>query len=205
MVRPQELIEGVLYTLQQSDSLSSSVNFIGYEPDIDSEPIKLPMIEVSPGIQENISEMNTDFIGMETDDSGREVAEIYESLYTLEINVAIWTAHGSKFSPREISNTVRDELYSHDTSGPGKPLRNSDDSSIDEVWRFSLQEGEQTDNLGTSPTLRRWQQSILVSASEQYVTQPDEDPVESIDFNDTTTETVTETNTEITVSSGDTK
>ncbi len=176
MVRPQQLIESVLYTLQQSDDIPSATNFVGYTPDINSESIKLPVIEVSTGPQSQLSESNTDFVGFKTDDNGNDVGRIYETLYTLEINVAIWTAHGSRFSPRKISDTVRDELYAHDTAGPAQPLRHPDGSPVDEVWRVILQDGEQTDDLSTSPTLRRWQQDLIVSASEQYITDPDEPP-----------------------------
>lgn len=178
MVRPQEIIEAVLFTLQNEADIPDAANFVGYTPDINSESIKLPLVEVSPGPQTHISESNTDFVGYKTDDSGREIGRIYESLYTLQLTVAVWTAHGSRFSPREISNAVRDGLYAHDTAGPSRPLRNPDGSPVDEVWRFALQDGEQTDDLTTSPTLRRWQQNVVVSASEQYVTD-EEDPAEA--------------------------
>jgi hypothetical protein len=182
MVRPQQLIESVLYTLQQSNAIPDSTNFVGYTPDINSQSIKLPLIEVSTGIQNQLSESNTDFVGFKTDDSGNDIGRIYETLYTLEITVAIWTAHGSKFSPRNISDAVRDALYAHDTAGPAQPLRHPDGSPVDEVWRFALQDGEQTDDLTTSPTLRRWQQNVVVSASEQYITD-EEDPAEAINLN----------------------
>lgn len=181
MVRPQEIIEAVLVTLQNHDDIPSAANFVGYTPDINSESIKLPLIEVSPGTQNQLSEMNTDFVGFKTDESGRDVGRIYESLYTLQITVAVWTAHGSKFSPREISNAVRDALYAHETSGPDRPLRNPDGSPVDEVWRFDLLEGEQTDDLTTSPTLRRWQQNIVINASEQYVTD-EENPASAFNL-----------------------
>ena len=181
MVRPQELIKAVLVTLQNTPEIPDPANFVGYEPDITSESIKLPLIEVSTGPQEHISEMNTDFVGLKTDDSGREIGRIYESLYTLELNIAVWTAPGSKYSPRKIMNAVRDSLYAHDTAGPNLPLRYADGSPVNEVWRFALQEGEQTDDLTTSPTLRRWQQNVLVSASEQYITD-EEDPAEGFNF-----------------------
>lgn len=182
MVRPQELIEAVLVTLQNTPEIPDSTNYVGYTPDISSESIKLPLIEVSPGPQEHISEMNTDFVGFKTNDAGQDIGRIYESLYTLELNVAIWTAHGSKYSPRDISDAVRDALYAHTTAGPNLPLRNPDGSPVDEVWRFALQEGNQTDDLTTSPTLRRWQQNITVSASERYVTD-EEDPAEAFNLN----------------------
>jgi hypothetical protein len=183
MVRPQELIEAVLVTLQDCSDIPDSANFIGYEPDIDSESIKLPLIEVSTGLMSELSEMNTDFVGFQKDDQGRDIGRIYESLYTLELNIAVWTAHGSKYSPREISDAIRDALYAHSTSGPARPLRNPDGSPVDEVWRFAVQEGEQTDDLATSPTLRRWQQDVVVSASERYVTNSEADPLEGISLN----------------------
>jgi len=208
MVRPQGLIEAVLVTLQNESELPSAANFVGYTPDIASESIKLPVIEVSPGPQEQISEMNTDLVGYTTDDAGNRTGKIYESLYTLELNVAVWTAHGSKFSPRDISDTVREALYAHETAGPNEPLRNPDGSPVDEVWRFAMQEGEQTDDLTTSPSLRRWQQTLLVSASEQYVTDSDAPPIEQIDIADEITSSgdiEDGSYGKITVSSGDTQ
>lgn len=202
MVRPNELVEAVLYTLQQSAGLPDETNFVGYEPDINSESIKLPLIEVTPETQVEVSESNTDFIGYRYDDNGNEFGKIFESLYTLEITISAWTAHGSRFSPRDISDTIRDKLYAHETGGPEKPLRHPDDDrELDEVWRFDILSGDQTDDLGTSPTLRRWEQSIEIAASERYLTNSPNATIESIDFNDT----VTETNDTIEVSSGDTQ
>lgn len=176
MVRPKELVEAVLYTLQQSNDFPEATNFVGYEPDINSESIKLPLIEVSLATQVEIDETNTDFIGFKTDDSGRDIGRIYETLYTQELNIAVWTAHGSRYSPRDMGDTVRDELYAHSTGGPNEPLRHPEDGRVlDEVWRFRITEGAHTDDLGTSPTLRRWQETVQISASEQYVTD-EEDP-----------------------------
>lgn len=174
MARPQELVEAVLYTLQQSSDLPEAASYIGYEPDIDGESIKLPLIEVSPATQIEIDETNTDFVGFKTDNSGNQIGRIYESLYTQELNIAVWTAHGSKYSPRDISDVVRDELYAHSTGGPNKPLHHPEDNRVlDEVWRFWIMEGAHTDDLGTSPTLRRWEEIVQISASEQYVTDAD--------------------------------
>jgi len=183
MVRPKELIEGVLWTLQQHPDIPDSASYVGYTPDINSESIKLPVVEVSMGPQVRLREENTDFVGFKTDDNGNQIGRIFEALYTLELNVAVWTAQGSKYSPRDISDSVRDALYSHDIAGPGEPLVHPDFGPIDEVWSFDILEGSHTDDLTTSPTLRRWQQDVSVSASEQYVVHPDEDPVTAININ----------------------
>lgn len=181
MARPQDIIEAVLYTLQSHPDIPERTSFVGYEPNIDTESIKLPLIEVSPLTQTNISEMNTDFVGFKEDSNGNQIGRIYESLYQFEITVAVWTAQGSKFSPRDMSDSVRDALYAHETAGPNKPLMKEDGTPLDEVWRFSIMDGEQIDDMGTSPTLRRWEQNVVINASEQYVTD-EEDPIETIDF-----------------------
>ncbi len=183
MVRPNELVEALLYTLKQSDNIPDSASFVGYEPDIDSEPIKMPLIEVSLGTQFEISEENTDFIGYVTDADGNQVGRRFESLYEQELTIAAWTAHGSKYDPRTISDAVRDEIYAHTTAGPNKPLRHpEDDRVLDEVWKVTITEGEHTDDLGRSPTLRRWEELISISASEQYVTDA-EDPIDGFNLN----------------------
>lgn len=181
MVRPKELIQAVLYTLQKSSALPESTNFVGYEPDIDSEPIKLPLVEVSSGSKITVDESNTEFVGFRTDVDGNDIGRIYETLYTQDLEVSVWTAHESRFSPRDISDTVKTELFAHVTSGPDVPLRHPDDDrTLDEVWGFQMLEAERTDDLGTSPTLRRWQEVIEISASEQYLTDASEPPISGI-------------------------
>lgn len=182
MVRPQEIIDAVIATFGRSSKLPSEASFVGYEPDINSEPISLPLIQVVTGPMAKVSDTNTDFIGYQTDADGNDIGRKYETGYTIQLDVSVLTAHGSKYSPREIGNTIRDLLYEHATAGPNKPLVDEDGNSLDEVWRFYLQEAEQTDELTRNPTLRRWRQTITVSAVEQYVTDA-EDPIEAFNLN----------------------
>jgi len=183
MVRPKELIESIIYILKDAPDLPSSINFVGYEPDIDSESIKLPLIEVSLETQIEINEANTEFVSFKTDDEGNQIGRVYESLYTQDIHVSIWTAQGSKYSPRELNNVVRDTLYKHTTTGPNEPLVHPELGCLDEVWRVKLIEGSHTDDLGTSPTLRRWDDMLEISASERHVTDADEPPIEGFNEN----------------------
>lgn len=184
MVRPQELVESVLYSLQQNSELPSESTFVGYEPDIDSEPISLPMIQVDPdGDMVDETRTNTQFVQYKRDKSGTITGKLYERLYSIEITVAVWTAHGSQYDPRNIGDIIRGELFQYDTSGPAKSLAKPDGTPIDEVWNFTVNSARQTDNLGTSPTLRRWQQSIIISASETYVEEVSEPLIEVTDNN----------------------
>lgn len=182
MVRPNELVEAVLYTLQQSENIPDAAKFVGYEPDINSQPIKLPLIEVSLSTQFELNEENSDFVGYVTDSAGNQIGRKFESLYEQELTIAAWTVHDSSYDPREIGSVVRDEIYAHTTEGPNQPLRHPDDDRVlDEVWKITVTEGEHTDDLGTSPLLRRWEEIITISASEQYVTS--EDTIEDYNLN----------------------
>lgn len=171
MVRPQSIVEAVSYTLQQDDSIPSETNFLENEPDIENDAIKLPVIEISSGAQARLSESNSDFVTHKLDGDGNQIGRVYELLYTLEITIAVWTADGSMYNAKEIGDSVRDALYKHDTAGADIPLENPDGTIVDDVWRFSVDSGEQTDDFSTSPTLRRWQQEVLVSAGEKYTTE----------------------------------
>lgn len=186
MVRPKEIVESILYVLQNSNAFPENTNFVGYEPDINSESIKLPLIEISMNLQSEINEMNTDFVGFRTDDNGNDIGEVYQSDYTQDISVAVWTAHGSRYSPRTLSDSVRDELYEYTNKGPDKSLPHPDIGQLDDVWKFQIVEGEHTDDLGTSPTLRRWQQIVEVSASERYITDAENPAAGEFSINEST-------------------
>lgn len=184
MVRPKELVESILYVLQNEGSFPEKTNVVGYEPDINSESIKLPLIEVSMGVQIEINDMNTDLVDTRTDSDGNEIGRVYETLYTQDIEISVWTAHGSNYSPRDMSNIVRDTLYRYTTHGPNDDLPHPDIGVLDEVWNLDIIQGEHTDDLGTSPTLRRWQENVEISASERYITDADEPPVSGFNLND---------------------
>lgn len=168
MVRPDELVNSIIRSLDRSGRLPDTTSYMDHEPDINTESIKLPVVEVSPNDQLRIDEMNTDRVGYETDDDGNRVGEIFQSLYQQEITVAIWTAQDSKYNVRKLAQQARDTLYEHDTKGPAVALRYGDNSPIGEVWRFRILDGAHVNDLTTSPPLRRWEQTVSVWASEQY-------------------------------------
>lgn len=195
MVRPQELVESLLFVLQNTGEFPEKTNFVGYEPDIASESIKLPLVQVSLGTMLEVDTTNSEFVGYREDADGNIIGRIYESLYEQDIQISVWTAHGSKYSPRDLSNIVRDTLYPYTSYGPDDTLPHPELDGLDEVWFVEVTEGDHTDDLGTSPSLRRWQQIVEINASERYITNADEPPIDEIEntINDDQTFTVTST------------
>jgi hypothetical protein len=176
MVRVKELIEAVLNVLKQSGQLPSETNFIGVEPDMDTQPIKLPLVEVSSQRQEEVQETNTSFVGFRTDDDGNQIGKVFQSLYYETLEISVYTAQGSKFDPKELGQAVRDVMFGFSTKGPNKTLIHPDFGPVNEVYMVEMLYGNHTDDLGTSPPLRRWTQELEIYASEQYLTDADSPP-----------------------------
>lgn len=176
MVRPQKLIEAVISNLQGASGIPDAVNFVGYLPNPDVEAIKLPIISVSVNDRTNLRPYNSQFIGFVENNAGNDVQRQYEMEYLLELDVQVWTAQGSQYSPRDIGDSVRTKLFDYTKHGPGLPLTHPSLGNIDEVWNFVIDTEGHEDDLTTTPTLRRWRATIEISASEVYTTTA-KDPI----------------------------
>lgn len=165
-MRPRELIEALVAAVQQSDEMPAGMNYVGYEPNIDTESIKLPLLEVVTVSEARIAEHNTDKQGVIENDAGDTIARVYHALYQLTVEVNVWTAHGSKYDPDELGDAVYRALYPYDSAGPSNSL-------ADDVWRVRIGDGSPDDDFGTSPTLRRWSQTVDLWAYETFTTEED--------------------------------
>lgn len=175
MARPKDLIAIVVDALRDSGNLPSSMNYVGYEPNIDTDAIKLPLLEVDVVSEARIDSSNTDVQGYIEDDAGNRVGRVFHALYNLTLEVNVWTAQGSKHDPKDLGDTVYATLYKYDDAGPGDDLS-------DDVWRVRLGDGETDDDFTTSPTLRRWSQQLDLWAFEEFTT--DEDYITGVDYPD---------------------
>lgn len=163
MARPRELIEAVVSAIQSAGTLPSGTNYVGYEPNIDTEAIKLPLLEVVTVSEARIDDHNTDFQGVIEDDNGNAVGQVFHALYNLTIEVNIWTAHGSQYDPDVLGDAVYSALYQYDSAGPDLDLH-------DDIWRVRVGDGEPDEDFTTSPTLRRWSQEVDLWAYETFTT-----------------------------------
>lgn len=170
-MRPREVIEVVVNAVKQSGRLPDSTNYVGYEPNIDTDAIKLPLLEVVTTSEARISDHNTDEQGEILDDEGNSVARVFHAMYQLSIEVNIWTAEGSRYDPNVLGDEVFAALYNYDSAGPSKKL-------ADEIWRVRVGDGSPDEDFSTSPTLRRWSQEVDIWAYETFTT--DEDYIVSV-------------------------
>lgn len=165
-MRPREIIQEIVSAIQSSGQLPSETNYVGYEPNIDTEAIKLPLIEVVTVSEARINDHNSDKQGVIRDDNGNAVAKVYHALYQLTLEVNVWTAHGSKHDPNVLGDSIYNALYPYDSTGPAQDLG-------DDIWRVEVGDGSPDEDFSTSPTLRRWSQEVNVWAYEAFQTDED--------------------------------
>jgi hypothetical protein len=180
MVRVQDIIDAFLYAFQVSNRVPDDITYVGYMPNIDTEAIKLPILHIEIIDRSEIGSLNTDFIEYYKDDNGNDIGKVYESMFDVNLEISVWTAQGSRHDPREIGNYVRDEIYTYTKKGPEKKLVSPNGETLDEVWHVTLDEAFHTDDMGTSPVLRRWQQNVRVRASEQFIQNVEKPHIKSV-------------------------
>ena len=182
MVRVQEIIDAFLYAFQTSEKIPDDITYVGYMPDIDTEALKLPILHIEILDRNEIGRMNTDFVAYYKDDNGNDIGKVYQSVFETTLQMSVWTAQGSRHDPRKIGDSVRDEIYTYTKKGPGKTLKTPRGEMLDEVWQVVIEAANHTDDMGTSPVLRRWQQNVRVRASEQFIENVEKPHIKEIDI-----------------------
>jgi len=182
MVRVQEIIDAFLYAFKTSEKIPDDITYVGYMPDIDTEALKLPILHIEILDRNEIGRMNTDFVAYYKDDNGNDIGKVYQSVFETTLQMSVWTAQGSRHDPRKIGDRVRDEIYTYTKKGPGKTLTTPRGETLDEVWHVVLETANHTDDMGTSPVLRRWQQNVRVRASEQFIENVEKPHIKEIDI-----------------------
>jgi hypothetical protein len=180
MVRIDQLRRALLVTLREHPDVPEAVTFADRTLDFTTDAIKLPVINVVANSKRDVGEMNSDQIGFVTDENGNRVGRTYVDLFEATFTVSVLTAEGSSFDTYEIRNAVKDALYQHDPEGPDRSLVDETGTTLDDVWDVRFLEESENDDTTTTPTLRRWEQQLIIAGSEQYEFTG-EDPVEAVD------------------------
>jgi len=143
MVRAREILDAIIYELKESPNIPDALSYIDRAPDIDTDAIKLPVLEVSLIDTTKDRDLTSDFVGFKKDDSGRDVGRVYHSSYLARIEISVWTAQGSRYDPEELSDRVRTVLYRFDTQVNNEPLVHPEKGELTERC------GHRTDRMNT--------------------------------------------------------
>jgi len=180
MATPREILTAIKESLQDSSDVPDSVSYVLQEYDGSGAEasVSLPVVELQTVNAVSLNEFNTDFVGHKFNEEGNQIGRIYHSEYSLTVQLDILTVDGRSHNEESISpliNSVRSALYKFESAGIAEPLEET-------VWKFQLNEGERADNLESTPTVRRWSQTISCWSYEEFET--DKDYVVDVSFPD---------------------
>jgi len=184
MVRPEDIIDGLMRSVKTSGKMPSEMNYLPYEASRNGQDgnIKLPIVEVQPIDEIQIQDFNTDVVDVKTDDDGNAIGRIYHSEYRLDLQFDVYTAQGSKYDARELGTKLWSVLYTHDNAGPNQPLPAEDGGDMDASWRLEVGDGQPAHELETTPELRRWRIDVSVWSASEFETDS-ETSVSDVNFN----------------------
>jgi hypothetical protein len=198
MTTPREAMERVALAVADSDKLPSDMSLLLQEADTsaDDADVDLPLLEIQPVDIENVVVHNTDLVGYVTDNSGNRTGRIYYSEYEMTISLDIWTTRNDGYDPDDLGEDLREALYPYSSYGPQRPFLDEEQVPDDQITYFRIADGERTDDLIQTPTVRRWSQEVELWGCEEFRT--DEDYIVDVnypksgDFNDSDEDGVTE-------------
>jgi len=182
MVSPRSSIEAITKAIADSGKLPSELSVLLQEADqtYEDADVDLPLLEIQITEVDNVSVENTDFVGWTTDEYGNQTGRIYYSEYEMTLQLALWTTKDDGYDPDDLGEKLREALYPYSSYGPQESFKDDQDNSIDQIFYFRLDNGERTDDLIQTPTVRRWTQEVELWASEEFRTT--EDYIVSVDF-----------------------
>lgn len=182
MVSPRESMEAVAQAIANAGTLPSELSVLLHEadPENDDADVDLPLLEIQPITVDNVVVDNTDLVGFTEDNYGNQTGRIYSSEYEMGIQLDLWTAASDDtYDPDTLGRQLRDALYPYSSYGPGQDLTDENGDPLQAITYFRLGDGERSDGLLETPTVRRWSQEIELWASEEFRT--DEDYIVTVD------------------------
>lgn len=182
MVAPKDAMNAIAKAIADSGELPSSMGLLLQEADASLEDANtdVPLLEIQPVTVDHVAISNTDFVGFVTDEYGNHAGRVYSSEYEMVVQIDIWTIEQDGHDVDELGQSLRRSLYPYSDYGPGEDFVTPDGDPIEDIHYFKILSGERTDDLVTSPTVRKWSHEVELWGQEQFVTS--EDYIMDVDY-----------------------
>jgi hypothetical protein len=175
MVTPKECVDAIARALGTADELPPELSVLIQEADIDQDDadVDLPLLEMQI-IDADFTEVhNTDRVGFLTDDEGNKVGKVFDSEYELTVQLSLWVTHKDEYDVDKLGADLRRALYPYSSYGPDQQFWDEMGAPIERISHFELGVGERADEFIQTPTVRKWDQLVELSAAETFRTNED--------------------------------
>ena len=179
MVTQREAVDVIRDTLSGHPDLPEDMSYLIREADPDGEDaaVSVPLIEIQDVTNERDDPSNSNLVGYQTTDDGARTGQIYETKWEMRLQLDIWTAAGSDYEVDNLAKILRRILYTYDSRGAGAPFKDTEGNIVEDIYDFSMQEGERNDSLVETHSVRRWRQYARVRGAEQFIVPETEPPI----------------------------
>jgi len=195
MTTPNDILEGIAVALHNSGNLPSSTTYVTRQVDMDGAQagLQMPIVELETQNSVRNSTYNTDLSGYATDDGGNRIGYIFRTRFDMTVAINVYTAEGGGYDPDDIGQSIRRALLKYDSHQMGSRwldnhLPDGNGGTLDEVEYFYVGDGENNDDITTTPALRRWQQTIDLHYYDEINTAQEYGPEDFIKSVDITTD-----------------
>jgi len=172
MVSPMDAMKTVGDTIIRSGELPEETNVLLQEADEESDDadVELPLLEIELIEIDDVEILNTEFVDFALDDDGNQIGRIFLSEYEMMMRLNLWSTKGDGIDVDKLGETLRRVLYRHSSYGPQKPFLDGDGNEVDDITFFQIDRAERTDDLATTPTVRRFTHEVELWGYEQFQT-----------------------------------
>jgi len=176
MVYLNTILESLITVCRRSERLPDAVTYASIELDVeDHGNISPPVIEFTPTDVERDTSRNTELVGKEYDEDGREIGYRFTRWYTADVNAQVLTVSQAQYTHRELSQRLEEALAPYESSAPFQVCKSLPDPDggdwalTDVDWLFV--HGYQPDNDFTmSPSTREHSVPIEVGFTHELRT-----------------------------------
>lgn len=172
MATPHEVIEAVRRAIEDASLLSEieAVRTQLLDASGFDSATPYPLCELTIVSQVRSTRANTDYVRDVTNDDGEVIGEILDAIWTMDLQADIFVPAVPGYSATELGGKLQKALYRYDDEVRGDLLYDATGDPYQSIAGLLVQDGQRQDDLSSSPSLRRWRQSLRVDFSDRINT-----------------------------------
>lgn len=158
MVQIDTILESLVLGCKRTDMLPNDVTYstVLLDQEGDHSDVSPPVIEFSVEDIARDESRNTERVGVETDDQGKEIGFVYSQWFDAVVQAEVITVSGTQYNHRDLEQDLRDALYVYDKHGVDEQPPDPADTSepLRDICGLSITDTTPNHDFSMSPSVR---------------------------------------------------
>jgi hypothetical protein len=180
---PHNVIDGIGRAVHDAAQTPTDIDVLTERADLSAlgGTVSTPFYTAAIVSQIRTRKSNTDFVRWALNTSGEKIGKILDATWNMDVQIDIWVAEGDdRYNVTHLGHQLQRALYRYDNEVRGDLLPGPDGTVMETVDEVTVTDGQRNDDLTTSPTARRWRQSVEASFRDRVNTVDLYGPVDVI-------------------------